>query len=148
MDDVPLRIGDADRDRAVERLRVAMAEGRLTYAEFDERLGVALGAKYESDLEPLFADLPPAEAPNPASSLTNHNLQLSPLDPGGQLPLRQYAARRHRFYGAVWPMALFLMVASGFRLWWLVLVPLLLGPILAGVQRPPRNHHQLPPGRR
>ncbi|MDA8437688.1 MAG: DUF1707 domain-containing protein [Propionibacterium sp.] len=148
MDDVPLRIGDADRDRAVERLRAAMAEGRLTYDEFDERLGVALGAKYESDLEPLFADLPPVEEPNPAASSTSRSLQLGPFESGDQLSVRHYVARRNRFYGAVWPMALFLMVASGFRLWWLVLVPIVLGPILAGAQRPPRHHHQLPPGRR
>ncbi len=65
MDDVPLRIGDADRDRAVECLRTAMAEGRLTYDEFDERLGIALNAKFESDLEPLFADLPHGRASHP-----------------------------------------------------------------------------------
>ena len=58
----PLRIGDAERNRAAELLGEHMAEGRLTQAEFDERLGVALNAKVAADLEPLFRDLP---GPNP-----------------------------------------------------------------------------------
>ena len=38
-----LRASDADRDRVVEVLRGAAADGRLTAAELDERLGAALG---------------------------------------------------------------------------------------------------------
>jgi hypothetical protein len=58
----PIRIGDAERNRAAELLGEHMAEGRLTQAEFDERLSVALSAKVAADLEPLFRDLP---GPNP-----------------------------------------------------------------------------------
>jgi hypothetical protein len=58
----PLRIGDAERNRAAELLGEHMAEGRLTQAEFDERLSAALNAKVAADLEPLFRDLP---GPNP-----------------------------------------------------------------------------------
>ena len=58
----PLRIGDAERNRAAELLGEHMAEGRLTQAEFDERLSVALNAKVAAELEPLFRDLP---GPNP-----------------------------------------------------------------------------------
>lgn len=61
----PLRIGDAERNRAAELLGEHMAEGRLTQAEFDERLGVALNAKVAADLEPLFRDLP---GPTPGRS--------------------------------------------------------------------------------
>jgi hypothetical protein len=57
-----MRIGDAERNRAAELLGEHMAEGRLTKAEFDERLSVALNAKVAADLEPLFRDLP---GPNP-----------------------------------------------------------------------------------
>ena len=42
-----------------------MAEGRLTQAEFDERLSIALNAKTAADLEPLFRDLP---GPNPGQA--------------------------------------------------------------------------------
>ena len=57
-----LRIGDAERNRAAELLSEHMAEGRLTQAEFDERLSIALKAKTAAELEPLFRDLP---GPNP-----------------------------------------------------------------------------------
>lgn len=68
---VPQRIGDADRDRAAERLREALAEGRLDTPEFEERLERALSAKTQADLEPLFIDLPaaaepPGQLPGPA----------------------------------------------------------------------------------
>ncbi|MGC0419243.1 DUF1707 SHOCT-like domain-containing protein [Embleya sp. AB8] len=53
-----LRASDADRDRCVNILRDALAEGRLTAEEHEERLDAALAAKTHSQLEPLVADLP------------------------------------------------------------------------------------------
>jgi hypothetical protein len=58
----PIRIGDEERNRAVELLSDHMAEGRLTQSEFNDRLGLVLIAKTAADLEPLFVDLP---GPNP-----------------------------------------------------------------------------------
>ena len=52
-----LRASDADRDRAIEVLRAAVADGRLDPAEFDERLDVALAARTIDALAPLTADL-------------------------------------------------------------------------------------------
>jgi DNA-binding PadR family transcriptional regulator len=49
---------DADRERVVASLRDHFAEGRLTRAELDERLTVALSARMASDLRRLVADLP------------------------------------------------------------------------------------------
>ena len=40
-----LRASDADRDRVIELLRAAVADGRLDPAEFDERLDAALAAR-------------------------------------------------------------------------------------------------------
>lgn len=60
----PQRIGDAERDQAAEYLREHHAQGRLDAAEFDERITRALSAKWQSDLDQLFRDLP---APNPRS---------------------------------------------------------------------------------
>jgi len=57
-----LRVADADRERVAARLGQAHAEGRLTLAEYDERVRAAHGAVVGSDLLPLTADLP-AEAP-------------------------------------------------------------------------------------
>jgi uncharacterized membrane protein len=63
-----LRVSDADRDRAISELSEHFQAGRLTDAEFDERSGLALQARTESDLTALFDDLPkkqPATAPRP-----------------------------------------------------------------------------------
>jgi DNA-binding PadR family transcriptional regulator len=49
---------DADRERVVASLRDHFAEGRLTHAELDERLTVALSARTADDLRRLMADLP------------------------------------------------------------------------------------------
>jgi Domain of unknown function (DUF1707) len=77
-----LRASDADRDRVIEVLRAAVADGRLNQAEFDERLDAALAARTIDALAPLTADLiaapgrggaltlPPAETPaGPAAEL-------------------------------------------------------------------------------
>ena len=53
-----LRASHEDRDRAVEILRVAAGDGRLTAAELDERLEAALTARTTSELAVLTADLP------------------------------------------------------------------------------------------
>ena len=60
------RIGDADRDRAVDALQVHLAQGRLDREEFDERLSRALVARTAADLQPLFVDLPD---PRPGTGL-------------------------------------------------------------------------------
>jgi hypothetical protein len=52
-----LRASDADRDRVIELLRAAVADGRLDPVEFDERLDAALAARTIDALAPLAADL-------------------------------------------------------------------------------------------
>src|SRR5258708_7539958 len=52
-----LRASDADRDRVIELLRAAVADGRLDPVEFDERLDAALAARTIDALAPLIADL-------------------------------------------------------------------------------------------
>ena len=53
-----LRASDEDRERAVEILRVAAGDGRLTSAELDDRLETALTARTSGELAALTADLP------------------------------------------------------------------------------------------
>ncbi|MFI9271267.1 DUF1707 domain-containing protein [Kitasatospora sp. NPDC052896] len=53
-----LRASHEDRDRVVERLRVAAGDGRLTAEELEERLDVALNARTYGELEVLLTDLP------------------------------------------------------------------------------------------
>jgi hypothetical protein len=65
-----MRVSDADRQAAADRLRAAMGEGRLDLLEYDSRLARAYSALTYGDLEPLFTDLPahpvPAVAAAPA----------------------------------------------------------------------------------
>jgi hypothetical protein len=65
MSDQPdMRLSDRDRDAIAERLRDALAEGRLERSEFDERLGRVLRAKTYGEVEDLTRDLPvPLPAP-------------------------------------------------------------------------------------
>jgi len=63
-----LRASDADRDRVIEVLRAAVADGRLNQAEFDERLDAALAARTIGALAPLTADL--IAVPGSDSALT------------------------------------------------------------------------------
>jgi hypothetical protein len=69
------RAGDAEREQAAERLRVAAGQGRIDLAELDERLERAYGAKTYSELDALLADLadkPPASAVSVPGSETMH----------------------------------------------------------------------------
>ena len=58
-----IRISDADRAAAAERLRVALDEGRLDLTEYDERVRSAYAATTYGELEPVTADLPPVTVP-------------------------------------------------------------------------------------
>lgn len=55
-----------DRDHAVEYLKTAFAEGRLSKDEYDTRLDRALAARTYADLDALMADLPGIQPPAPA----------------------------------------------------------------------------------
>src|ERR1700735_57907 len=61
-----LRVSHADRDRMVEILRDAAADGRLDTDELEERVERALVARTFADLEPLTEDLPVAAPLPPA----------------------------------------------------------------------------------
>ena len=53
-----LRTSDKEREQVAEILRAAMAEGRLTLEEGEERMAAAYAAKFRDELGPLTADLP------------------------------------------------------------------------------------------
>ena len=57
-----VRASDAERDAAVNRLREAAAEGRLTLEELTDRIEAAANAVMRSDLVPLTSDLPATAA--------------------------------------------------------------------------------------
>jgi uncharacterized protein DUF1707 len=63
-----LRAADADRQAVADRLRRAHDEGRLGFAEYDDRLGRAYAAVSYADLDGLVADLPAAPPPAPVAA--------------------------------------------------------------------------------
>lgn len=76
MDDRPeMRASDADRDAVVQRLRVALEEGRLKTEEYVARMERAYHAVTYGDLAPLHADLPQPTAVagrEPAAPAASH----------------------------------------------------------------------------
>lgn len=65
-DDAPtprpaIRVSDADREAAAEQLRVAAVDGRLEFAELDDRLTAAFQAKTRAELAAVTADLESAQ---------------------------------------------------------------------------------------
>ncbi|QGN33298.1 DUF1707 and DUF4870 domain-containing protein [Microlunatus sp. Gsoil 973] len=67
-------VSTEQRDRAADYLKAAYAEGRISEAEFDRRIGLVLGAVTRKDLNEAFfglVDVPPVDAPggpNPYAS--------------------------------------------------------------------------------
>jgi len=69
-----LRIGDAERDMTTRQLRECYAQGRLTMDEFNDRLGKALAATTQPELDRLTRDLPPTlRSPAPLPHSTGHH---------------------------------------------------------------------------
>ncbi|HEY0999691.1 MAG TPA: DUF1707 domain-containing protein [Streptosporangiaceae bacterium] len=77
-----LRASDADRDRVIELLRAAVADGRLDRAEFDERVDQALTARTIDALTALTADLIAAPGRGAALALP---LTGTPAEPAAEL---------------------------------------------------------------
>jgi hypothetical protein len=61
--DPRVRIGDTERDRVIGQLADHHAAGRLTLAEFEDRMATASTARTGADLAVLTADLPPPTTP-------------------------------------------------------------------------------------
>ncbi|MGB6578241.1 MAG: DUF1707 domain-containing protein [Streptosporangiaceae bacterium] len=56
-----VRASDGERDQVVALLQRHFADGRLTQAELEERVGAALAARTRDQLRALTADLPGAD---------------------------------------------------------------------------------------
>lgn len=53
-----VRVGDADRDRAISLLGVHFADGRLSITEYDERCRAVAAAETRAQISEQFSDLP------------------------------------------------------------------------------------------
>jgi Domain of unknown function (DUF1707) len=77
-DTVGVRAADADREAVADRLQAAAREGRIDFAELEDRLGRAYGARTYGELEALVTDLPgrSASVAHPASGAEPETLEL------------------------------------------------------------------------
>jgi len=76
-----LRAGHDEREQAIDSLKDAFVDGRLTMDELDARAGRALVARTCAELAALTADIPPATGP------------AHPLIPASRWPLVKAAAK-------------------------------------------------------
>src|ERR1700742_5060610 len=67
MDSGPVRVSDAEREKAVALLREHLLAARLTLEEFTSRVETALGARVGADLARVQEDLPRLAAQAPGS---------------------------------------------------------------------------------
>ncbi|MEU9778735.1 DUF1707 domain-containing protein [Streptomyces sp. NPDC047968] len=86
-----MRASDSERERVAERLRDAVAEGRLDMDEFEQRLDAVYRARTHGELAPLVRDLPapggaaspaPYDAAQPARSGWRERIGLPPTSKG------------------------------------------------------------------
>ena len=69
MPDPHLRAADSDRAAVAATLGRAMTDGRLSIAEYDERLAAAYASRAYGELAALTADLPSAGVPAPPAAV-------------------------------------------------------------------------------
>ena len=111
-----MRASDADRERVAERLRDAVAEGRLTLDECDERLRGVWAAKTFGELNQLLADLPP---PTPAetSQVVPTASPEAPAPPSRHEP----TPKLPRWLSALWTLWLAVVLVN-LVIWFLVVI--------------------------
>lgn len=90
----PPRIGNPERERAMEALGDHYAAGRLDHDEYAERLDAAASARTSADLADLFDDLP------------------RPLNPLLSAEGRRAVAPPPRRRARVWPLAAALLLLA------------------------------------
>jgi hypothetical protein len=81
-----MRIGDDERNRVLDDLRVHFAAGRLNLTEFEDRAAATLQATTVGDLVPLLSDLPDLRAPRRPASGPPVRLPNHPQPARGQHP--------------------------------------------------------------
>ncbi len=147
------RIGDADRDQAVDYLREHLSQGRLDSLEFDERMSQALEAKTSAELVPLFADLPDprpstAVAPLPYEA-PPWQRQSAPVAATAHVPSHTVAPVPKGWNSGLaiassiaWPATILLItfVLGWGQFWWLVFIPIVLSSVLGKDRQSNRRH--------
>lgn len=117
------RVGDRDRDAAVEALGEHYATGRLDKDEYDERSDLAYAARTDVELRRLFTDLPPPHGPVAAPAQPDQTYQAG----AGEWDRRRtHRPTQRRGPFGPWLLLVVPLVALTHAFWLLWLVPVLL----------------------
>ncbi|WP_020579464.1 DUF1707 and DUF4190 domain-containing protein [Actinopolymorpha alba] len=81
-----MRASDADRERAADVLKAALAEGRLDWEEHRERVDAVMRARTYGELQALIVDLPVGPTPFPLPSPGQQIGPGQPTSPAQILP--------------------------------------------------------------
>ncbi|GAB3464783.1 DUF1707 SHOCT-like domain-containing protein [Actinophytocola sediminis] len=79
-----MRVSNDERERVAQFLHNAMAEGRLTVSELEERLDKVYEAKTYGDLEPITRDLPAGQQPTAMQAPASQALPVPANRVGGR----------------------------------------------------------------
>jgi hypothetical protein len=85
-----MRSSAAERERTIDVLKTAFAEGRLTKQECDDRIGLALSPLTYAELAALTSDLPPGQ-PTPVSQPGRDSRTARYRPPAAARPLNRMA---------------------------------------------------------
>jgi Domain of unknown function (DUF1707)/Cell wall-active antibiotics response 4TMS YvqF len=100
-DHSPVRASDAERDRTVEALAAATAQGRLSLEEYSQRSEAALTARTLGDLAGLTVDLPsqppgdPGQAPEKITAVLGNESRKGPWVVPSHLTVRSVLGDCH-----------------------------------------------------
>jgi hypothetical protein len=90
-----MRAAHADRERAIEALKAAFAQGRLDTDELDDRVGRAFASRTYAELAALTADIPASQASANQTSASQASASQAVTGPPGS-PARTLATGARR----------------------------------------------------
>ena len=145
------RASHADREQAIEVLKDAFAQGRLTRDELDSRVGQAFASRTYAELAAVTADIPawPAIAPprEPARAQNRapgtHSVRNGAIVSGVGLIIAAAAALGGPIYNVNDPIAAPLLILAAFIV--IVVVPLVMLAAVTTAWEQRRSSRQLPP---
>ncbi|MGH3860108.1 DUF1707 SHOCT-like domain-containing protein [Actinokineospora sp.] len=110
-----IRVGTAERERAIDELGEHFSEGRIDVAEYELRCGAAAAARTQAELAALFADLPVRESARPPA-------------PAPKDPLIEKSGSKDKTIITVFAIvaALATVVVVAITQFWLALIPALI----------------------
>ena len=131
-----IRVGDTERNSALEALGEHLASGRLDLDEYGERSAQVIQAKTVADLKALFDDLPPPHpklpvplpALPPPSATAARYQSAAPVPSDGRTPAQRAAAVAIAISGIVSVLLFFAL-----KIWVVFLIPALIAVATSAV---------------